>query len=66
MSAYKIWKDLHSILGIPILDSHNICLGVLIIDTNVAYNDARFNQQGVNDMLFLITKGIGRLLEGYH
>jgi hypothetical protein len=65
MSGFPIWKDLRSILAFPILDTNLTCLGVLSIDTNLPYTNAGFDRQGLNDMVFLITKGIGTVLEGY-
>lgn len=65
MSGYRIWHEQRSILAFPILDSNDTCFGVLSIDTNQAYTTAMFDTQGLNDMLYLVTKGIGRILEAH-
>jgi len=65
LSSFHIWENLKSILAVPITDSNNVCLGILTIDTDQPYNVARFDEQGLNDMLTLVTTGIGRLLEAY-
>ncbi len=65
MSPYRIWEDLKSILGVPITDSNETCLGILTIDTDQPYTVAKFDEKALNNMLFLVSKGIGRLLEGY-
>jgi hypothetical protein len=60
-----IWPDLRSILAVPILDNNNISLGTLCIDSDQKYTDAGFDDMRINNLLILLSRGIGRLLEGY-
>ena len=60
----RIWEDLKSILAIPILDTENIPLGVLSVDSDQTYTDSKFNNKDINNGLQILTRGIGQIISG--
>jgi hypothetical protein len=58
----KIWKDMQSLIAIPILDSSNTAFGVVCVDTDKDYITAKFKEK--QHLLMMLTNGIGKLLEG--
>ncbi len=58
-----VWEDMKSILAVPILDSNEIPLGALSVDTDKRYFDAHFDDLHTQNMLMTLARGIGRLLE---
>jgi hypothetical protein len=63
VDSAKVWKDMKSILAVPILDGDNIPLGALSIDTNNKYADAHFDDDNLNKSLLILSRSIGRMLE---
>lgn len=59
----KIWPEMQSILAVPILDSNNIPLGAISIDSNKRYVDAGFDDRNLNKSLMILSRSIGKLLE---
>jgi hypothetical protein len=63
VDSSKVWKEMKSILAVPILDGNNIPLGVCSIDTDKGFVDAHFNDANLNNALMILFRSIGRLLE---
>jgi hypothetical protein len=61
-SLPKVWADMQSLIAVPILDGDNTALGVLTVDSNNDYVEAKFKD--VKPLLMMLTRGMGRLLEG--
>ena len=65
---YKIdpntaWKEMRSIISIPIHDSDELIAGILNIDSNQFYTTAKFHEEELQRLLRLQTKIIGRIIE---
>jgi hypothetical protein len=65
VDSSRVWKDLKSILAVPIIDNDEIPLGALAIDSSDNYVAARFKDESINQSLQTLCRGIGRLLEAY-
>jgi GAF domain len=59
----KVWKEMRSIISVPIIDSEEMIAGVLSVDSNQFYTTAKFHDDNTQRLLRLQSKIIGRIIE---
>jgi len=52
-------------LAVPILDSDEVALGVLSVDSSDGLATSKFNNKDLNVCLQILCRSLGRILEGY-
>jgi hypothetical protein len=59
----RVWRELKSIISMPIHDSSQTRLGVLNIDSNKLIENSKFYDEDFKNAMHLATDALGKILE---
>jgi len=65
IKSSDVWNEMQSMLAVPILDSDEVALGVLSVDSSDGLATSKFNNKDLNVCLQILCRSLGRILEGY-